>query len=97
MSTENLTVAESAMAAIADIEDITQELLVTLSDAQVLVEHLAGALVDCGIQPATHPDIAGPLELLRRLLADHAASADAKPTLGEIAERVRYKSDLFEE
>ena len=88
MSTKYLTHAERFEAAIADIEDVPDELFIRLTDAHVLVEHLAGALAECGIQPATHPEIALPLGLLRRLLAADAVPKNARPTLGDIAERV---------
>jgi len=97
MSTKHLSPAESAMAALAEVEDITQELLVTLSDAHTLVEQLALALAEWGIQPATHPDIFQLVDLLQARLGEHAVSADAKPTLDEIADRVGYQENLSEE
>ena|SRR5262249_41618547 len=97
MSFEYLIAAQRIEAAIADIEDVRDELFIRLSDAHVLVEHLAAALAECGIQPATHPEVAAPLDLLRRLLAEDAVREDAKPTLGDIAARVREREDVGEE
>src|SRR5215831_18489410 len=97
MSFEYLIAAQRIEAAIADIEDVRDELFIRLSDAYVLVEHLAAALAECGIQPATHPGIARPLDLLQRLLAEDAVSEDARPTLDDIAARVRDRRDVDEE
>jgi hypothetical protein len=97
MSTEHITAAKRIEAALWDIEDVRDELFIRLSDAYVLVEHLAAALAGCGIQPATHPEIARPLDLLRRLLAEDAVDEENRPTLDDIAARVEDKSDLSED
>jgi hypothetical protein len=79
------------------MEDVTQELLVTLTDAATLVEHLAGALGDAGLHDATHPELFQLVTLLRGLLSEHAVSEERQSALGDIADRVRYKRDLSEE
>jgi hypothetical protein len=85
------------MAAQAEIEDVTQDLLVCLTNAATVLEHLAGALGDAGLHAATHIEIFQLLGLLRGLLAEHAVDEDHKPKLGDIADWVRHRGDRGEE
>jgi hypothetical protein len=97
MSDEYLTPAEQAMASLADLEDVMQDLLACLTDAATLVEHLTGALAYAGLHDVTHPEVFELVHLLRGMLAEHAVEDKCKPTLRDIADWVRRRGDVSEE
>jgi hypothetical protein len=98
MSTDYLTAAGRIETAIADIEEARDELVGRLDDAHSLVEHLARVLVESGVQPVTHPEIAYVLGLLLRLLADDGAPEGVEPpSVAEIAERIHWQERRDEE
>jgi hypothetical protein len=97
MSTHHLTPAERFEVAVDDLDDLRDELLTRLGDAAELVEHLALVQADAGIQPATHPEIAEAMDLLRRLLAEHAPPEGSEPTLADIVQRIAWQESRDEE
>ena len=97
MSTHHLTPAERFEVAVDDLDDLRDELLTRLGDAAELVDQLARVLVESGVQPVTHPEIAYVLDLLRRLLAEHEPAEGSEPNLADIAERIAYQESRDEE
>jgi hypothetical protein len=98
MSGHYLSLAQRLTAAQAGLEELTQQLLVTCTQAHYLVAHLESLLADAGIQQATHRKIAECVALVGRLLAEHGVAAGmAALSLGDIAERLRDRDDVQEE
>jgi hypothetical protein len=101
MSDDYRTLADRFQFVLDDLYHIEEQLFGTCELARQLVGCLDRAHAEAGIQPATHPEIAQVMDLLRLVLAEHQAPDEGRPpSVAEIAtmmERLRRERKQYEE